>query len=341
MKHKNKNMKISVLFISLFCGLHFIAFSQNGCSHYKTFYNGFLSRYMEQTKPPLQNYYEALSNAAKSSFTPYNPYFEKALSETIKNDKLSEMDALDTLFNRVFREIKLKGLWINATEIYNDKKELFEVYNRYQCPCYTSKVKNTDRMEKLLKAVQDCTGDMVKDTAFINGIRQKGGNNTLNDLFALQQYASLYMYANCEIINSKLNESIKNYPVYEMYFAWVSAVKVEEGKNVMRYFRNKQYDSLAVIFPGYRKYINEFNKIELILKKPVEFKYSNYQGVTYNNIPKIILVYAKNKKGELLGEVNFTTTANAVHSTILSINFTKYKPMKLNDEDRIIEIKPN
>jgi hypothetical protein len=322
-------MKIRLLLTAVCFSLR--VFSQSDSTAYQIFYADFLSLYKEIAAAPLKNYYDALDKTASFTFTPLNPRFVSALSQTTSVNNVSEANAVDSLFLKVFNQLKTGDLWLNAKEIYKTNEEAFTSYNDYLCPCISSKITNADMMDKLLAVVKKCSYDLVKDSSFINTIKKAGKNNTLNEFYRLQQYFSMYVYNNCDILNYKMNETIKNSSVFSQYYAGINYLKKREGENAIRFFNNKQWDSLAIIFPGYKKYTAIFNKILIKLKKSSGIAYAHFNVSKEYKIPEIVLTY---KAGEnmLLGEVVMATSSNTINSNITSIKYIELNKNRGNEQ---------
>jgi hypothetical protein len=319
-----------------FSAFYQTAFSQTDSTAYQKFYSSFLKLFKEISVPPLKNYYNALEQTASFTFTPLDPLFVDALSEISGSSNNSEAAAVDSLFFKVFGQLRKQDLWISATAIYNTKKELFELYNGRLCPCISSKITEPDITEKLLKVVINCNNDLAKDSSFINSLK-RGANYAVNDFYRLQQYFSMYLYSACEILNYKMNEVIKNSSALSSYYAGIGYLKRKAGEDAIRYFTNNQWDSLAIIFPGYKKYIPEFKKIVVKLKKATGKPRTHFDGEIQTKIPQIVLTYIKGDQSELLGEVIMATSANTINAKIVSVKYNAISNKNRNDEEIIMQ----
>jgi hypothetical protein len=329
-------MKTKSGLVVIICLLNFSVFSQQDSTAYQKFYKEFVDFYAYVAKPPLKNYYDALSTTAKYNFNPFNPLFIKVLASTSKINKVDEPKALAILFNQVFTQFKKEDIWITIPDIYQNKKPLFELYNTVICACYTLKVKANNTTQDLLKASRDCNYKLAKDTTFLTAIKNVGGDSAMRDFIKFQQYFSLYNYANCNIVNSKQNESLLDGAVYEQYITGIAYYKSKESENVMRYYKDKKWDSLAIIFPGYKKFIPELNRIQLKLKASGGIARADFNMPMTGSIPKIVVTYFKNKKDELYGELVMSASAYALNATIVSIRFNELKPGKKDSGEEII-----
>lgn len=173
------------------------------------------------------------------------------------------------------------------------------------------------------------------DTAFLKAIKEIAGEKTINDLFKLQQYLVIYIYQNCEIINYKFNETIFNYPVYEQHYSGLRQLKCKEAENIISFFRKKQLDSLAIIFPRYQKFIPVLNKINLKTKGNKTTIDSYFSRNTADSLPKTTLTVFKN--GVRIGEIVITNSGYATNSIITAIKFEEFVPSKHDIEEIRIE----
>ena len=331
-------MKIRLVLVAFICLVNQLVYSQNDSTNYQKFYADFVRIYKDISKPPLKNYYEVLSKSCNYSFNPFNPRFARALKDVTDTYKVSETVAIDTLFKRVFTEIKQQDLWINFPDIYKDNRDFFDMYNNGLCPCYTSKVTNADPMEKLLKVAGECNVALSKDTAFVKRFFNSNGKHTMKDFLALQRYFDLYLYINCPIVNYHQNETIENVAVYDDYFNTLSLLKRWDGENVIRYFRKNMFDSLAVIFPGYKKYLGELKKAMKNTDGNDVKLHVSYNANIRDKDPEI-LVHFYNHKSSFTGfaQVEMKLSGTGLFSTIISFKYTVESDRHKNTEEIIIK----
>lgn len=319
-------------------------FSQTDSTTYQKFFAEFLAVYKHFSKPPLKNYYEVISNTARYSFSTFDPLFINALEETTKKNKVAEKDALEILFDQVYKDLKNDFLWVMAQDIYQNKKKMFQVYSNSLCPCLTAKVSKTDMMEKFLEAQKKCTYEMIADTTFINNLKTVAGGTTIQELFAVSNYLAMYMYGNCDLMFYKFNQTLKSTPVFEQYLSGINFRKSYEGEAAIRFFKTRQYDSLSLIFPGYKKYLNEFEKTISLTSGKMVVTRSYFVGQRVKGLPTIYLTFYKSKDDyNAFARVEMTVSDMSLKSKIISVKYFKEKPVKEGQiiEDRIIEVKPN
>jgi hypothetical protein len=317
-------MKIKSLLATLLLMLSLSCFAQKDSTASQKFYADFINLYKEISKPPLGNFFEILSTTAKFTFNPYNPYFINALRETSKTLKVEETVALDTLFRRTFASLTHHDLWISSKEIYATQKPLLNVYSGSVCPCLTAEIKRTDMMEQLVAAMKKCIAKLSTDSSFAGRVKNLAGNKTTNDLFALQPYMALNLYEECPVLNARFNQTIMNYPVGEQYFTGLSFTNNREAENAVRYFTSKRYDSLQIIFPGYKKFIADLTKIKTIMQRPGIKMGSNYIRSEAGKPAAVSLTFFK---GDLtFAELTLTNAASALQSAITAAKLKIYNP---------------
>lgn len=332
------------LIFTLFLFLHsFFVFSQTESTQYQKFFADFLGFYKEFSKPPLKNYYDVLSNTAKFSFDVTNPLFINALSAISTEKNVSEEEAVDLLLRRVFRDLKKGQLWVMAPDIYNSKKEMFALYYTKLCGCLNSKVKPSNLMDdNFVEAQNQCISEMVTDTAFLNKLRLIAGGTTLNDMYNVSNYLTVYMYGNCEIFYDKLNGSIFSTGVVQ-YLSGIEFLKKQQGQSVIRYFRLGQWDSLSAIFPEYKKHKNELQKIVANTsgKDIVTKGYYHRSGSPQGKQVIDVHFYKNSENYNPFGRADVNLSGANFDSKIISIKYFIEKPIKEGKiiEDRVIEIK--
>jgi hypothetical protein len=278
-------MKKGLLLI-FFIQMSLFVFSQSDSTAYQRFFAYYLKQYKEESKQPLGNFFVVLTNAAQNTFFVENPLFVNALTELSNRLNISEDVAFDSLFQKTLRDAKENYLWVNSLEIYNKEKPFFELYNHHLCNCLTQQISKKDRMDKLMAALQTCTGRLIVDTGYTNAMKRIAGDKTLNDLNKLQNYLTMYVYQNCEIINYKFNEAAFGYPVYGQYNSGLELLKETQAENAIKYFKAKQLDSLSNIFPNHKKFMKTFNTILSKSKaNGVTFR-SNYMARRKDENPK-------------------------------------------------------
>ena len=330
-------MKVKILVVACTCLFNIALFSQNDSSAYQKFYSDFINLYKDTYKPPANNYYEALTKTCNYTFNAFNPKLSAALKEISGNSLIAEKEALDTLFLKVFAQLKTKDIWIGATDIYSDNQDFFRTYNDRICPCYTSKISATDPGEKLLKVLQDCNYAIGKDTAFLRVLLQSNSKHTAKDFIRLQQYFSLYIYANCPVINYHQNESLKYAAAFDQYYNSLSLLKRWEGENVVRYYKNKMLDSLVAIFPQYKKYEAELKTAAKKMEAGNVVLRGSYNAIAAGKSPELSVQFYNGADGfTLFGKAAMKLSANGLDSKIVSFKYSPDKAPSFDREEIII-----
>ena len=188
-----------IIFTLFLLHVFFTGFSQKDSSEYQKFFAKFLSLYKDFSKPPLKNYYEVLSNTGRFSFNVSDLLFVHALAEISKEKNVLEEEAVDLLSERVYTDLRKQYLWVTFQDIYDSKKEMFALYNDNLCGCLNSRVKASDKGEKFLEAQKQCTVGLVSDTVFLNKLKTISGGATLNEMYAVSNYLTVYMYGNFDV----------------------------------------------------------------------------------------------------------------------------------------------
>ncbi len=316
-----------------------VACSQKDSTAYERFFAGVLASYKEFSKPPMKNFLEPFSNTGRYNFSVYNPLFRKALKEISTGKNIDESIAVEELFHKSFKDLQ-QHLWINAQAIYKEYGDLFSEYNNKMCPCITKQVKKEDRMDVVLKATNNCLAGIATDTAYLRKAKAYATNKTANELNILQQYATLYAYQYCNILNIKFTEVILNEPVLSVYFMELESMQMDKGARVIEYYRDKKFDSLSAIFPLYKNFLPAFNKAIKALKEPGVTIRPLYMGNTDEG-PQLEVSFLKTTKtsSSNIYLVKMKPSANTFDSKITSFSFEKYAEKPADNEDRIMEIK--
>lgn len=333
-----------IIFTLFLLHVVFEGFSQKDSSQYQKFFAKFLSLYRDFSKPPLKNYYEVLSNTGKFSFNVSDLLLVNALTEISKEKKVLEEEAIDSLLEQVYTDLRKKYLWVTSQDIYDSKKEMFALYNEKLCGCLNSKVKASDMGEKFLEAQRQCNAALVYDTVFLNKLKTIAGGATLNEMYAVSNYLTVYMYGNCDVFYDKLNRTIFGTGA-EQYFWGINYLKAQQGESSIRYFRLGQFDSLSLIFPNFRKYKSELQKVIINSNgKNVSVKGYYFRPETTRGLPVIdVHIYKGQKNSNPVGRVELKLSGTNINSKIISAKYFKENPVKEGQiiEDRIIEVKPN
>lgn len=285
------------------------------------FFTFFNESYQEIAKPPLVNYFVNLNNAIELSFSTENKYFIPALTETAARYKISEAAAADSLYYYSLNKLLAEKLWIGYDDIYKDYQAAFKAYNDAFCPCITKNFKATDYIEKMMPVLQKCIAEFVTDTAAQSNIRRYAGDKTLNDIFRRQQYFSLYIYQNCEVVKASMNQVLRQ-EAYSGYAAARSSEKNNRAKNAVNYYRDKKLDSLAIIFPNYKKFTKELNEA-VVLAKANGTRYTAY--FLSNGEEKNSIVNFFNEEAQL-GDMTATFSSDVINATITKVAFRKQEP---------------
>lgn len=246
--------------------LPFISSAQKTGPAQEEFYNSFASAYLEISKPPMHNYFVNLNKTIKYSFATENKFFAPALAEMRVRHNIKERDAADSLFIFSMNKLIAEKLWANNAEVYSENELAFKGYEQALCPCITANFKATYEIDKMMPVLQQCITKLVSDTAGLNSIRRYAGDKTLNDIFKNQQYFSLYIYQNCDVVKRFFNEILRS-EAYVNYTYAVASTKRNLAQNVLNYYRDKKIDSLAIIFPAYKKYVADLNAALVLTRK--------------------------------------------------------------------------
>jgi len=329
-------MKLKIALLLISTAILYQGYSQSSKSSYDKFLSDVAEGYQELSKPPIKNYWEVLTNTAKYLFTPDNPLFLDAIRDRAEQYNGNEEQALDSLFTQVFRFLKANALWNANREVLKDHQNMFQIYNSQLCPCITSGVTRKSELNEVLKVQKTCIADIITDTAFLYRLKSVAGENTLNDMFKLQQFLAMYMYGNCDIINYKLNEVLYGSFVHEQYRNAISMLRRREGEKVLRLFAEKKYDSLALIFPSFKKYTKQLTEANNKIKEPgMSMRSYYFQG---RGKPAISRTYISITDSVPVGiDVTFFNSENKLRSVITSMEIKRLE--KSDGLDEIIEIK--
>lgn len=298
------------------------------------FYNYFLDVYTQLSQGPLVNYFTNLNNTFEISFATENKLFVPALTEIANRYKISEEVAADSLFKYSINKLVAEKLWVTYGDVYKDYNRAFKAYSDAFCPCITEKYKPTDYLDKMMPILQQCVASIITDTAAITNIRLNAGDKTLNEIFRKQQYFSLYLYQNCDIVRQAFDQTLRQ----QAYGSYASTRSIEKGDRVtkaLEYFKNKKLDSLAIIFPSFKKYTKELNE-GLALSKEKNVKYSAYSLTEGNEMNAVLNFF---NETTMLGDLMAGFESNGIYAPISKLTFTKQNEQMMKVTDKIEEIK--
>jgi hypothetical protein len=334
-----KSMKLTLL-IFLLLNISKKPLAQNDSA----FYNNFLNAYKIQAKPPLNNYYIVLTNTAASVFSLKNSNFISMLSSFSKTYNISEKEALEKIFYDTFNKFSKESVWFSSENIYTENKNLFEPFYISVCPCISGKENTINKMQNIASSLQQCTAALMKDSNYLKIVKSSLGSKPLSAFYGLGQYFTIYMYQNCDIIKNSFNESILHSTVLDLYISDLSKIKTTSAELAINYFIDNRFDSLSIIFPNYKKYINEFIKIKKVVQIKTVVKNSRYQGYFQDNdrVVKITL----QKKDILAGTIivtNFSASHDSKIEKISFLNAPKFKKEEIVEitEDAFIIVPPS
>jgi hypothetical protein len=324
-----------LLFVFIFVST--ASYSQKDSTAYERFFTGVLASYKTFAKPPMKNFLESFSNIGRHNFSVYNPLFRIALKEISAEKNIEESAAVEELFQKSFKDL-LPHLWINAQEIYTEYYSLFFEYNTKMCPCITKQVKKEDNMNVVLKATNNCIAVIATDTAYLRKSKAYAANKTANELNTLQQYATLYAYQQCSILNIKFSEVILNEPVLSTYFAELESMQMYKGIRVIEHYRDKKFDSLKAIFPAYKNFLPALDKAVKILKQPgITMRPAHVSQTGAAPITEVKFLKNANNGSMITFLAKMKLSTDAFDSNITSFSFEKYQ-YKLSDDDEKIEM---
>ena len=309
-----------------------IASAQNNITAKDKFYNYFVEVYIELSKPPLVNYFDNLSNTIEVSFARENNTFIPALAEIAKGGKISEEAASDSLYRYVIKKLLAEKLWANYGDTYKEYGAGFQSYNDALCPCLAENFKENEYVQKLAGAMQNCVGKIATDSAVVAGIREKIGGKSWNELSRKQQYLTLYIYEHCDVMQKAMNQSLRQ-QAYSSYDAARSMEKSNRAKDLLSYFRDKKMDSLARIFPSYKKFTKELAEA-LALSQTKGTRNTTYSLFNDGEKSRIVNFY---NDTDLLGDLVISFTADEILAPVSKITFNK--ETRKDDRQNVMEIK--
>lgn len=299
-------------------------------SLFDRFYASFIDNYKELISVSNLNYYQVLSYSGKLSFTFQNPAFVAAVADFQNTAKVSEIVAIDSLFQQIFRKFRSKDIWIFYPNEVRNGTNLLNLYNSHICDCMSSKLSKNDPAEKFLDIQKACISDIAIDTNFHKQLRAVGGNFTLNDLARYQGPLLAKIYSECPIVTHQMDLGIRYSIVEESYRSDINIKKRNDIDTLVQNYKLGKLDVVKQMFPSFRKYKKELdtlvNSINLADTKPRTY-YSDYLLTTTIQI-------ADKSGNEILGK--FEMLNENFNAKIVSLKLEK---KRFDEFDQILEIR--
>lgn len=312
--------------------------SQKDSTAYQKFFAAFLASYQQQIPAPNKNFLQIFSLSAQINFSGYNPLFQKALAEMQAGKTGAESEKVEALYWKCFTDLK-PLLWVAAQKMYADNEKLFSKYHALICPCISAKLTSSDRMEAMLSALNQCSANISKDTAYVNNARMIAAGKTASELNAIQSYAFLYVYQHCDVVFQKISEVVLNEPVLTTYLNEVEETQRLKSLRVIEYYQQKKFDSLSVIFPNYRKFTAALDKA-IVLKKAKGVELRSRYFANSDREEELMVDFLKKVNNQLsnVGRLTMKCTASALDSRITAASFSIPKN-EVDEDEKIEEIK--
>lgn len=259
---------------------------------YAQFKEYFLDAYATAHQQPVKNYTDVLEAAAKKSFNVENPNYLNVLKEIKTQKRITDgWTALDTLTKWIFADLR-KTLTLNE----HPQLALLKTYNEAACGCTGKKIKPTDKYEKFTAALEQCDDELRDDKSFINKIKKLAGHEEILNVAEMKQLLLMYMYNNCIAVYAHVDANIRHTIVQPQYMDALLTVKIQEAEDLFKLYASKQYESLAVLFPGYKKFTKELEQADELLTPEITWT-STLSARAQNNKPGLTLtLFNGNKK---------------------------------------------
>jgi hypothetical protein len=313
------------------------AFTQQTTTAHRAFLGFFEDNYRKSFTKPIDNYFQVLTKALGTSFNFDDNRCLNAVS-AIVNQGLTEREAIDSLFSMAIQDMLGRYIWQPAEDVYNQAEKLMQYNNSFLCPCFNKQLKGKNTMEKLVEAFTACSGKLLTDSAYLRGYQQNSGSLTVKELYSIKGYFFIYIYQHCPQVLSITNETLLNTAVRDTYMQFLWDRKMLLGKDIARYLQKQRLDSLALVFPNYKKFGAAINKAIALLKDKAVATGFYYNMPSNNAIESIYIRFFK--KDKRLGELKLTTPNRILKKTITAAAFVP-TPKESDEiiEERIIEIK--
>ena len=307
--------------------------AQSNSKKYDKFIVTLLKNYELSFNSNNTNYFEVLNSTANRTFNLKDSSFLSILLELETTLKVNEEVALDTLFKSKFSVLK-KHLWDPTLNIYTNEQKVLLTFDSYMCSCISKKINKNYLTEQSIKDFQECSSNLSKDINYITDIRKAAGNMNINSILTNKTIPIISVYENCDIINYRFNNAIYRSEVKEKYYTEIARMKKNQGLNVLKYFRLKQYDSLKIIFPDYKKYKVELNKIISKINADTSIEVRPfYMYHMNNNLISIVLI----KNDAVTDNISMSLTSKYYNSLVNSIKITT-NDLPVKDEE-IMEVR--
>lgn len=255
---------------------------------YAQFNEYFLDAYAKAYEQPGEKYIDVLEAAAKKSFAIENPHYLNVLKEIKAQKRITDgWTALDTLIRWTFADLK-KTLTLNE----HPQLALLKTYNEAACGCTGKKIKPTDRYEKFTAALEQCDDELRDNKSFIDKITKLGSHEAILGVPEMQQLFLMYMYNNCIAVYAHVDANIRHTIVQPQYMDALLTVKIQEAEELFKLYGAKQYESLAALFPDYKKYTKELEQADELLTTEITWT-STLSARALNNKPGLTLTLFK------------------------------------------------
>lgn len=311
--------KTAILTLLLF--LVQISFSQSDSTAYQKLQKQFTDVYKKPRANAEGNFIMQLYDAAFFTVRMNNPLFFTSLRELDKVYPGREIEwSIKKLTDSLIAATVKEQLWSGMEEVLAKNKATLDIYNARICECVSAQIKKEEDYRNLLTVTQSCDLTMMQDPLFVNRLQVSMVSLTMEERMQLQRYASRYSYQNCPLFYAAMNDAVLQETV-GYYYGDMSYLVDRLEERAAALWKAGKRDSLAVLFPGYKKAEADLQNASALIEKG---KFSQISKKENKEQTTVTRTFAPGPKPtRLLGQLVYTYS---VKETVVKIHSLKFVP---------------
>lgn len=254
--------KILALLSLLLFGI--LLHAQDNPPGFKSLADAFSKRYYSETNSE-ENFFARMSTVGDPFFSIDNADFVNQVLHVSKDKKISFNAAARSTIDSVLYIFSYTDLTNEYAAPFTKMKDLLVLYNTAICNCVTPKLKAAgDRGAASAQFMYKCMEELARDTAYVSYMRNKGSQYSRQELQAMQNPATAYLYLQCPSMYQWYTGNIGSnaYSIIQLSHARM----FDADQQAASFYSQNNIAQLKLLFPSYQEYQQPINALLPVTK---------------------------------------------------------------------------
>jgi hypothetical protein len=290
----------------------------------------FSQAYIESSdKNPSNNYFGNLQYAT-GVLDVYNEKFRLAKSGIKKTGgQPDDETTIRLLTDSVITTFTAQSFWKGYEAEFKRYLKLIKLYTDRACPCYTTKLHNTNK--DLNVVVKECEDEVTGDKEFMTRLSVYLAELPAGERTGIQKFASMYTYQNCEAINTSMNNMLID-EVVSKYNSHMFDLAVDADQKLVHYFTKGIKDSLVMLYPEFQKSAGDIKNAASLYKD----KINSSTSTDFKDGQTVFTKYFTDSK-KIFGKVSYSYVVKNDEIKITSFQFTPANKITIEEKRELMD----